>query len=166
MIRERTPADDEAIRRLNDVAFGGPYESQLVRELRAAELAMIELVAVEEKAIVGHILFSQLAVTLGDGRIKALSLAPVSVRPDRQRRGIGGGLVRRGLDLASEHGWQAVVVVGHPNYYPRFGFSVALARPLKAQFSGDAFMALELEPGALQGGVGRVVYPSPFGITS
>jgi putative acetyltransferase len=164
VIRERTPADDEAIRHLNDTAFGGLYESQLVRDLRAADLAVIELVVVEEKAIVGHILFSQLGVTLGGGRIKALSLAPMSVRPDRQRRGIGSGLVRRGLDLAREHGWQAVVVVGHPNYYPRFGFSVALARPLRAPFSGDTFMAVELEPGALQDGGGRVVYPPPFGI--
>ena len=166
MIRERTPADDEAIRHLNDVAFGGPDESQLVRDLQAAELAMIELVAVEEKAIVGHILFSQLAVTSGGGQIKALALAPMSVRPERQHRGIGSALVRAGLQQARERGWQVVIVVGHPEYYPRFGFSASLARPLAAPFSGNAFMAIELEPGALQGGEGRVVYPPPFGIAS
>lgn len=165
MIRERTRADDETIRELNDAAFGGLYESQLVEELRAAELAMIELVAVEQRAIVGHILFSQLAVTLDGRQIRALSLAPMSVRPDRQRLGIGSRLICRGLDLAGESGWQAVIVLGHRDYYPRFGFSAALARPLESPFCGDAFMALELTPGALRGGVGLVVYPPAFGVT-
>jgi putative acetyltransferase len=162
VIRARTLADDEAIRHLNDAAFGGHYESRLVRDLRATELAMIELVAVEENVIVGHILFSRLAVTLDGRQIKALSLAPMSARPDRRRRGIGSGLIRRGLDLARERGWQAVIVVGHPDYYPRFGFSAALARHLASPFSGDAFMALELVPDALKGGAGRVVYPPAF----
>ncbi len=166
MIRERTPADDEAIRHLYDGTFGGSYESQLVEGLRAAALAMIELVAVEQSAIVGHILFSQLAVTLGGVQIRALSLAPMSVRPDQQRRGVGGSLVRRGLELARERGWQAVIVLGHPDYYPRFGFSATLAQTLEAPFSGASFMAMELAPGALQGGEGRVVYPPPFGIGS
>ena len=164
MIRERTPADDEAIRHLNDAAFGGSYESRLVAGLRAAALAMIELVAVEQSVIVGHILFSQLAVTLGGVQIKALSLAPMSVRPDHLRRGVGSSLVRRGLELAHERGWQAVIVLGHPDYYPRFGFSAQLARALKGPFTGDAFMALELVPGALHGVDGQVVYPPPFGI--
>jgi putative acetyltransferase len=164
VIRERTPADDDAIRRVNDAAFDGSYESRLVRDLRAAELAMVELVAVNEKAIVGHILFSQLAVTLGGAHVKALALAPMSVRPDLQRRGIGSSLVLHGLDLARGRGWQAAIVVGHPDYYPRFGFSAALARPLASPFSGNAFMALELAPDALKGGTGGVVYPPAFGI--
>src|ERR1700752_2951175 len=94
LIRECVPTDDEAIRHLNDAAFGGSYESQLVGDLRAAGLAMIELVAVEHGAITGHVLFSQLAVAVGDRQIRALSLAPMSVRPDRQHRGIGSRLVR------------------------------------------------------------------------
>jgi putative acetyltransferase len=166
MIREHTPTDNEAIRHLNDAAFGGLYESRLVEDLRAAELTTIELVAIEHSTIIGHILFSRLAVTLDGREVRALSLAPLSVRPDRQRRGIGGSLVRRGLDLARQRDWQAVIVVGHPSYYPRFGFSAALARPLAAPFSGDAFMALELAPGALQDGAGRVVYPPAFDIAS
>ena len=83
-----------------------------------------------------------------------------------QRRGIGSALVRAGLELARHRDWRAVIVLGHKDYYPRFGFSAALAHPLKAPFSGDAFMALELAPGALQGADGRVTYPPAFGVTN
>jgi putative acetyltransferase len=166
VIRERRTADDAAIRRLNDEAFGGPYESRLIEDLRAAGLAAVELVAVEDDRIVGHILFSVLATSIDRHSVPALALAPMAVRPDRQRRGIGSALVRAGLDLARERDWRAVIVLGHKSYYPRFGFSAALARPLKAAFSGDAFMALELAPGALQGKQGRVTYPPAFAVTN
>lgn len=166
VIRERQRADDEAVRRLNDDAFGGSYESRLIEDLREAELAALELVAVEQTEVVGHILFSTLAVTVGEAPIRALALAPMAVRPDRQRRGIGSALVRAGLEQALQQGRQAIIVLGHPKYYARFGFSAALARPLAAPFSGDAFMALELAPGALQGSDGRVVYPPAFGPTA
>jgi putative acetyltransferase len=165
-IRGRTAADDSAIRRLNDDAFGGTYESRLIEDLRAADLDAVELVAVENDDIVGHILFSVLATTIDRQAVPALALAPMAVRPDRQRRGIGSVLVRAGLSLARERDWRAVIVLGHQKYYPRFGFSAALARPLEAPFSGDAFMALELEPGALRGEKGRVTYPPAFGVTN
>ena len=155
-------ADDSAIRRLNDDAFGGPSESRLIEDLRAA----VELVAVENGDIVGHILFSVLATTIDRQAVPALALAPMAVRPDRQRQGIGSVLVHAGLRLARERDWRAVIVLGHKEYYPRFGFSAALARPLEAPFSGDAFMALELEPGALRGEKGRVTYPPAFGVTN
>ena len=161
-IRGRTAADDSAIRWLNDDAFGGTYESRLIEDLRAA----VELVAVENDDIVGHILFSVLATTIDQQAVPALALAPMAVRPDRQRRGIGSVLVRAGLSLARVRDWRAVIVLGHQKYYPRFGFSAALARPLEAPFSGDAFMALELEPGALRGEKGRVTYPPAFGVTN
>ena len=165
-IRGRTAADDSAIRWLNDDAFGGTYESRLIEDLRAADLDAVELVAVENDDIVGHILFSVLATTIDQQAVPALALAPMAVRPDRQRRGIGSVLVRAGLSLARERDWRAVIVLGHKEYYPRFGFSAALARPLEAPFSGDAFMALELEPGALRGEKGRVTYPPAFGVTN
>jgi putative acetyltransferase len=169
VIRERAAADDEAIRRLNDWAFGGPDESRLVEDLRAADLAAVELVAAEGTAaegiaIVGHILFSPLAVTIGSKAVRALALAPMSVRPDRQRRGIGSALVQAGLDLAKVRAWHAVFVLGHPEFYPRFGFSAALAEAFKAPFAGNAFMALEIVPGALAGNDGAVSYPPAFGI--
>jgi putative acetyltransferase len=155
-------ADDSAIRRLNDDAFGGPSESRLIEDLRAA----VELVAVENGDIVGHILFSVLATTIDRQAVPALALAPMAVRPDRQRQGIGSVLVHAGLRLARERDWRAVIVLGHKEYYPRFGFSAALARPLEAPFSGDAFMALELAPGTLRGAKGRVTYPPAFGVTN
>jgi putative acetyltransferase len=165
-IRGRTAADDAAIRRLNDDAFGGTYESRLIEDLRVAGLDAVELVAVENDDIIGHILFSVLATTIDRQPVPALALAPMAVRPDRQRRGIGSVLVSAGLALARSRDWRAVIVLGHKSYYPRFGFSAALARPLEAPFAGDAFMALELAPGALQGKKGRVTYPPAFGVTN
>lgn len=164
VIRERQAVDDDAIRRVNDAAFGGTHESKLIEDLRTGGLAAIELVAVEQAAIVGHILFSTLSVTFRDRSAKGLALAPMAVQPGRQRQGIGSALVRTGLDVARDLAWQAVIVLGHPDFYPRFGFSAELARPLKAPFSGKSFMALELEAGALGGSNGLVVYPPAFGI--
>jgi len=163
VIRERTPVDDSAIRDLNDAAFGRTDESKLIEDLRTTGLVAIELVAVDP-LVDGHILFSALNVTVGGKPVRALALAPMAVRPEHQRQGIGSALVRAGLQRAREGGWQAVVVLGHQDYYPRFGFSAALAQSLKAPFSGASFMALELEPGALRGGEGRVVYPPAFGV--
>jgi putative acetyltransferase len=162
VIRERQPADDEAIRQLNDQAFVGPHESTLIGALRATGLAVIELVAIERAAIAGHILFSSLDATLDGRSVRMLALAPMSVAPGRRNRGIGSELVRNGLAQAREGGWEAVIVLGHPHYYPRFGFSAAPARHLAASFSGDAFMALALSPGALDGMAGRVIYPAAF----
>jgi putative acetyltransferase len=166
VIRERGPADDDAIRRLNNAAFGGTAESKLVEDLRAARLAAVELVAVDAAAIVGHILFSALVVTVDGEAVPTLALAPMAVQPDRQRSGVGSALVRAGLELARQREWWAAIVLGHPSYYPRFGFSAALARRLEAPYSGEAFMALELVPGALTGESGRVIYPPAFGEVS
>jgi putative acetyltransferase len=164
VIRDRQPVDDEAIRRLNDAAFGGAGESRLVDALRTAGLIAVELVAIDADAMVGHILLSALDVTVAGRPLRALALAPMAVQPARQRQGIGSALVREALQRAQRQAWQAVIVLGHPNYYPRFGFRAALAQPLKAPFSGASFMALELESGALRGSEGRVVYPPPFGL--
>ena len=166
VIREREPADDEAIRRLNDLAFGGPFEGKLIDELREAFIDAVELVAVEDGAIVGHILFSALTTMVDDDAVPTLSLAPMCVHPDHQNAGIGSALVETGLDLARRREWQAVVVLGHPGFYPRFGFSAELASGLDAPFEGDSFMALELVPGALDGDDGLIVYPTAFGLVS
>jgi putative acetyltransferase len=88
----------------------------------------------------------------------------MAVTPTWQHHGIGSALVRESLRLAKERHWQAVIVVGHPSFYPRFGFSSALAERLAAPFRGEAFMALELESGALAGAAGSVIYPPAFGI--
>lgn len=115
-------------------------------------------------AILGHILFSPLDLEIDGTPMPAAALAPISVRPDRQGQGIGGQLIEAGLEACRAAGIAAVVVLGHPGYYPRFGFSAALARKLHAPFSGDAFMALELIPDALAGRAGSVRYAPAFGL--
>jgi putative acetyltransferase len=90
-------------------------------------------------------------------------LAPLAVVPSHQRRGIGSLLVGEGLRACAEAGHRIVVVVGHPDFYPRFGFSAKLAERLKSPCSGPAFMTMELVAGALEDVEGEVRYPPPFG---
>lgn len=164
MIREETPEDRPAIREVNEMAFGTPEEAALVDRLRADGLVLVSLVACDGGAVVGHILFSELPIETAGRRVRGAALAPMAVRPDRQRQGLGSALVRRGLEACRALGVEAVVVLGHPAYYPRFGFSAETARHLEAPVSGPAFMALELTPGVLGGGAGRVGYPPAFGL--
>ena len=164
VIRAVHPADTEAIAALNRAAFGGEEEVDIVERLRRDGLVAVELVAKRDGTISGHILLSWLPVTM-DGRVvRALALAPMAVRPGLQKQGIGGRLIVAALGEARAMGTQAVIVLGHPDYYPRFGFSAALARNLASPFSGEAFMALELVPGALAGRQGSVRYPPAFGL--
>ncbi|AZO78796.1 MULTISPECIES: N-acetyltransferase [unclassified Bosea (in: a-proteobacteria)] len=163
-IRAAKPADAQAIVALNRAAFDGEDEVGIIERLRSDGLVAVELVAEQGGAISGHILLSWLP-TMMDGRaVKALALAPMAVRPGLQKQGIGGRLIAAALDGAKAAGAEAVIVLGHPDYYPRFGFSAALARNLASPFSGEAFIALELVPGALAGQHGSVSYPSAFGL--
>ncbi len=161
-LRVETPADHEAIREVNQLAFGQAAEANLVDALRAGGFARLSLVAEVEGRVVGHVLFSDLPITRAEKVVPALALAPLAVRPEFQRKGVGSALTRRGLELGREQGHRIVIVLGHPNYYPRFGFSAALAARLDTPYPGDSFMALELVPGALGDGTGRVCYPLPF----
>jgi putative acetyltransferase len=165
IVREEVPADIEAIRNVNRLAFGGAEEADLVDALRASALVVVSLVATEADEVIGHALFSRLPIeTRTTDTFQAAALAPVAVLPQYQRRGAGSALIRQGLEICRERGWVAVIVVGHPDYYPRFGFSAELARGLRAPFSGPAFMALELLPGALRNIPGTVRYPPAFGL--
>jgi putative acetyltransferase len=166
IVRPRAIIDDNVITRVNDVAFGTPDEARLIRALREANAAAIELVAIDNARIVGHILFSVLDVAIDNRVVKALALAPMAVGPSYHRQGIGSALVHTGLEQARADGWEAVIVLGHPRYYPRFGFAAAQTRHLEAPYSGEAFMALELRPGALDGQRGRVVYPAAFAMVA
>lgn len=163
-IRLERPDDGPAVVALNRQAFDGGYEADLIERLHAQGLAAVSLVAVEQEVIVGHILFSDLAVEVDGRAVRAVALAPMCVRHDRRGRGIGARLVRTGLEAVGTAQYQAVIVVGHPEYYPRFGFSSALVERLVSPFAGNAFMGLELVAGALHGTAGKVTYPAAFGI--
>jgi len=161
MIRYATPANHSAIRDVVAAAFDRADEADLVERLRADGDAMFELVEMDGEDLVGHIMFSRM---WADSLNLYAAMAPVSVRPGLQNRGTGGRLVRAGLDAAKEFGAAAVIVLGHPSYYPRFGFSTEAAQGLRCAFSGlPAFMATALEPGALDQPL-TVVYPDAFGI--
>ncbi len=159
------PDQRPSIRALHLAAFQGAYEADLVDRLRAGGLVVVSRVARDGDAILGHILFSDLSVEVDGRRVQAVSLAPVAVAPPVQRMGIGAALVRAGLLAVRERGRDAVIVLGYPEYYSRFGFSARLAEKLESPWTGPAFMALELTPGALAGRAGRVSYPAAFDAT-
>ncbi len=163
-IRFETPDDESAIRRVNELAFGQPAEADLVDELRRTCADSLSLVA-EDVEVVGHILFTPVVVESARGRLVGMGLAPMAVLPDRQREGIGSLLVRRGLSLLRDRACPFVVVVGHPEYYPRFGFERASSRGLASQWEGipdEAFMVRVLDEHAVEGVSGVARYRDEF----
>lgn len=163
-VREEMTRDRVGIRKLNRAAFGGHEEENLVDRLRKDGDFVASLVAVVGNAVVGHVLFSRLAISGGEKPVSAAALAPMAVLPERQRAGIGTRLIQTGLALCRSRGVEAIFVLGHPGYYPRFGFSAETARGVTAPFSGDAFMAIELRRGVLKSGGLMLTYPSAFGL--
>ena len=163
-IREERQADHTAVREVNRLAFGQDDEANLVDALRAGRYTRLSLVAERDGVMIGHLLFSRLPIETSNGVVEALALAPVAVLPVCQRQGVGSQLIRDGLTMCRQRDHRIVVVLGHADYYPRFGFSAALAERLRSPFPGPHFMALELVSGALDGVEGEVRYPPPFGI--
>lgn len=167
-LRPERPADHEAVFEVYRLAFGGAEEARLVEALRRspAFIPELSLVAVEGERVVGQILLSRVAVRSDDDALDALALAPMAVLPARQRSGVGSALVRRGLADARGLGHGIVIVVGHPEYYPRFGFVAGEPLGIRPPFevSPGAFMVLELRPGALSGVHGEVAYPPEFAL--
>jgi putative acetyltransferase len=161
-IREEQPADRVAIFDAVHRAFEQDAEARLVDRLRDGGYVRLSLVAEIDEQLVGHILYSDLPIVGPSGTTPALALAPMAVVPEHQSQGIGSALIRKSLQLCQEHGHKIVVVLGHQHYYPRFGFSQELAKPLESPYAGDSFMALELVPGALTDVQGRVEYAPPF----
>ncbi len=163
LIRPETTAAHEAIRSVNRLAFGQDAQARLVDALHDGGYVLTSLVADKDGQIVGHILFSDLPIITEAGTVSALALAPMAVLPAFQRQGIGSALVHRGLEVCRDLGHRIVIVLGHPDFYPKFGFSAKLAESLSSPFgSGEAWMGLELVPGALVRVVGLVQYPPPF----
>jgi len=163
VLRRESLDDRGAIRAVNEAAFGRLDEADLIDRLRHEGAVLASFVAELKTQIVGHILFSRMLIDTVDGPLSAVALAPMAVLPDQQRRGIGGQLIRHGLEWLRGRGEHIVLVLGHPAYYPRFGFSIDRARALASPFPVEAFMALELLPGALDGIRGTVRYPAAFG---
>jgi putative acetyltransferase len=165
LIRGESPEDVVTIDRVNREAFGGDVEARLVKALRHERAVIASLVAIDEIGqVVGHILFSPVTIISASHEMRVASLAPMAVIPARQRTGIGSMLVRRGLQECKRAGYRAAIVVGHPSYYPRFGFSSALVANLNNPFAkGDAFMGIELAQGSLSGvDEGEIVYPEAY----
>jgi putative acetyltransferase len=162
-IRDERRSDISAIRGLTLAAFGREAEADLVDALRTEAAPTISLVADDGPAIVGHIMFSPVTLAAGE-RLTAMGLAPMAVLPARQRCGIGSALVRAGLDRCRRLGFHAVVVLGHPRFYPRFGFVPASRFGIRSEYdvADDVFMAMELEPGALAGASGAIRYHAAF----
>ncbi len=164
VIREERASDRAAVRAVIEEAFGGPYEADMVEQLHDDGDVIAAFVAVADGRIVGHVLFSPLGVDGGPVALAAASLAPLAVAPDRPGQGIGSALVLRGLDACRTAAIDAVFVLGDPDYYRRFGFDSAAAGRFVSPFPQEAFMALALKPGALDGAAGTVHYPAAFGL--
>ena len=159
-MRPAIAADHAAIRAVVTAAFGEAEPADIIEGVRAEGAALVELVFEAGGEVVGHVLFSRM--TVSPERFFA-GLGPLAVRPDHQGRGIGGVLSRAGIEEMRALGAEAVVVLGHPPYYPRFGFSHEAAALIASPFAErEAFMAMELVPGALAAPL-KVDYPAAFG---
>jgi putative acetyltransferase len=161
-IRPAVADDHAAIRAVTEAAFDNPAgdEAGIIEGVRAEGRALLELVAESDGAIVGHVLFSRM---LTDPPLAVAGLGPLAVAPAAQRTGVGSALARAGIEACRAAGMEAVVVLGHPPYYPRFGFSPQAAAQIASPFAGrPAFMAVALTPGALDRPI-KVDYPAAFG---
>lgn len=162
-IRREREEDHAAVQHVNDKAFGTQMEANLVNRLRVHCHPFISLVAEFGDEVVGHIMFTPVA--LDETELDGIwALAPMAVLPEHQGKGIGAELVRAGLEACREQGAGAVIVVGHPGYYPRFGFVPASRFGLECEYDvpDEVFMALELRPGFLDGVSGLVRYHPVF----
>ena len=165
-IRPETTADYPAVRKVNLAAFDTATEADLADAMREAPeyVPELSLVAELDGKIVGHALFSEVTVVQERGELRALSLGPIAVLPDYQRRGIGSAMIEHGHRRGRELGYPFVVLIGHPWYYPRFGYVPAREHGLITiwDVSDPVFMVCELESGALEHAAGEIQYPEPF----
>ena len=165
MIREERREDEGAIQALNEKAFGQPAEANIVDKLRKGCPGLLSLVALDGDEVVGHILFSPARIEGSTKTIDGMGLAPMAVLPERQRQGIGTLLVNRGIEMLRCRGCTFIIVLGHPEYYPRFGFERASLWGIRSQWDGvpdEAFMILVLQRAAMKGLSGVARYRDEF----
>jgi len=165
-LRPEQAEDYQGITRVNDVAFKRKAEGKLIEELRKADdfNSNLSIVAETEAEVIGHILFTPVSIKNNGHQNKSLALAPMAVLPEFQKRSVGKLLVIFGLQIAKESGYESVVVLGYPSYYSKFGFKRASKWNIKSPFPApdEAFMAIELIPGSLDGISGQVIFPPAF----
>ena len=163
-IRREMPEDIDSIRRVNEQAFGQKEEADIIDKLRNRAMVILSLVAVQGDQIVGHILFSPVTVESEHPSFAAIMLAPMAVLPAHQRKGTGSQLVKVSLEECRLLGHEIVVVLGHPDYYPRFGFVPARTRGIYCEIEvpDEAWMILELREGALTERSGTVKFQPEF----
>ncbi|WP_417899912.1 N-acetyltransferase [Bacillus haimaensis] len=170
MVRQEIPSDYPSTERVIQKAFANvkisdKTEHEMVQRLRKSEAFVPELSLVaDDEEIVGHILLTKLKIKKEDDSTESLALAPVSVLPEYQNKGVGKRLMNEALKVAKESSFQSVIVLGHPTYYSKFGFKPASLWGIKAPFEvpDEVFMALELKENALDGVSGVVEYPRAF----
>jgi putative acetyltransferase len=162
--RKERPGDENGIRRVNEEAFDQTGEADLVDALRRRGACLVSLVADEDGQIIGHILFTPVTIDGPKPAPEAVGLAPMAVLPSHQRRGIGANLIRIGLEECRKAGCEIAVVLGHPTYYPCFGFQPAHLFGISCEFEvpEEVFMVLPLREGALVGCGGVVRYLPEF----
>ena len=164
-IRPERAEDIPSVRAANEQAFGLPAEADIVDRLRLICPEALSLVAVDEGQVVGHVFFTPTTVDSENGTIQGMGLAPMAVLPERQRQGIGSSLVRHGIEILRERGGPFVIVLGHPEYYLRFGFEPASKYGLKCQWEGvpdEAFMILIFDEEVMEGVSGVARYRDEF----
>jgi putative acetyltransferase len=167
-IRKETEKDYSSVRKVNESAFETTEEADLVDSLRKNPkyIPELSLVAEDNGEVIGHILFTPLTIINSEVDHKLLALAPMAVLPKYQKKGIGSALIEAGFEKAQELGYKAIIVLGHPDYYSRFGFIPAeqfdIHPPLEEW--KEAFFAIELEKGSLKNISGTVSYLPEFGI--
>ena len=163
-IREEHPGDVTAVRDVNRRAFGQDQEGNIVEALRLNGAALLSLVATLDGQVVGHIMYSSLSV----GDDQGAALGPMAVLPEHQRQGIGSQLIEAGNRKLKEAGCPFIVVVGHAEYYPRFGFRPASTYGITCEWEvpDNVFMALALDPGKMQGVAGLAKYRHEFSTVS
>lgn len=163
LIRAEEPRDWAAVHAVNVSAFETPAEANLVDVLREQAQPLVSLIAEDNGAIVGHILFSPVSLSAYPA-LRIMGLAPMAVAPAHQRKGIGSALVRTGLEQCRQLGFGAVVVLGHAAYYPRFGFSPSARFGIGCEYEvpEEVFMIVELQVGFLRGASGKVKYHAAF----
>ena len=159
------PEDHATVRIVNEQAFGQPLEANIVETLRWDCSEALSLVADETGEVIGHIMFTPATIENQSGKMKGMGLAPMAVLPARQRQGIGSKLVKQGLRILQDRGCPFVIVLGHPEYYPRFGFEMASKYGVTSQWEGipdDAFMILIIDKSILPNLSGVARYRDEF----